>query len=152
MKDLLEAADFYERGARNSYGQDAYPHINAAFVNDLLADIGDRPEERKLYAKQERERILDGLTADGTWFNAATRAEAHFGLGDYNKATEEIKRVGAAGKPEPWNCPNCGQPMKLARVTPRVGGLPELHTFECRPCGVVLTDTAEDLSGRPNVQ
>ena len=49
-------------------------------------------------------------------------------------------------------CPNCGQPMKLARVTPRVGGLPELQTFECRPCSVVLTEAVEDLSARPNAR
>jgi transposase-like protein len=49
-------------------------------------------------------------------------------------------------------CPNCGQSMKLARVTPRVGGLPELQSFECRPCGVVFTEAVEDLSARPNAQ
>jgi hypothetical protein len=42
--------------------------------------------------------------------------------------------------------------MKLARVTPRVGGLPELHSFECRPCGVVLTEAVEDLSARPSAR
>jgi hypothetical protein len=40
--------------------------------------------------------------------------------------------------------------MKLARVTPRFGGLPELQTFECRPCGATLTEVADDLSARPN--
>jgi hypothetical protein len=40
--------------------------------------------------------------------------------------------------------------MKLARVTPRVGGLPELQTFECRPCGVTLTEAVEDLAARPD--
>jgi hypothetical protein len=40
--------------------------------------------------------------------------------------------------------------MRLARVTPRVGGLPELQTFECRPCGAALTEAVEDLSARPN--
>jgi transposase-like protein len=49
-------------------------------------------------------------------------------------------------------CPNCSQPMKLARITPRVGGLPELQSFECRPCGVVLTEAVDDLSARPNAQ
>jgi len=42
--------------------------------------------------------------------------------------------------------------MKLARVTPRVGGLPELHTFECRPCGVTSTEVTGDLSARPESQ
>lgn len=40
-------------------------------------------------------------------------------------------------------CPVCSQPMNLARVTPRVGGLPELQTFECRPCGAALTEAVE---------
>ena len=102
LEDLIQAAGFYERGAQNEFGVDAYPHVNAAFVNDLLAATGDQPEKRKLYAKQMRERILEGLAADGTWFNAATRAEAQFGLGEYDKATEEIKRVDAANKPAPW--------------------------------------------------
>ena len=50
------------------------------------------------------------------------------------------------------HCPNCGQPMKLALVTPRVGGLPELQTFECRPCSVAFTETVDDLSARPNAR
>jgi len=39
--------------------------------------------------------------------------------------------------------------MKLARITPRVGGLPELQTFECRPCGVTFTEAVEDRMARP---
>jgi hypothetical protein len=42
--------------------------------------------------------------------------------------------------------------MKLALVTPRVGGLPELQTFECRPCSVAFTETVDDLSARPNAR
>jgi hypothetical protein len=34
--------------------------------------------------------------------------------------------------------------MTLARVTPRLGGLPELQTFVCRPCGVTFTEAVED--------
>jgi transposase-like protein len=45
-------------------------------------------------------------------------------------------------------CPSCGKPMKLARVTPRFGGLPELQTFECRPCGSVATETVDEPSQR----
>lgn len=40
-------------------------------------------------------------------------------------------------------CPHCGQPMRLMRTVPRLGGLPELRTFECRPCGVCLTAAVE---------
>ncbi len=46
------------------------------------------------------------------------------------------------------HCASCGLPMKLARVTPRFGGLPELQTFECRPCGSVVTETINDLPQR----
>jgi hypothetical protein len=42
-------------------------------------------------------------------------------------------------------CLNCGQPMTLARVTPRLGGLPELQTFECRPCGAILTQSVDEI-------
>ncbi len=44
-------------------------------------------------------------------------------------------------------CPHCGQPMRLARTVPRLGGLPELHTFECRPCGISLTAAVERRDG-----
>ena len=47
-------------------------------------------------------------------------------------------------------CPNCSKPMRLARVTPRFGGLPELKTFECRPCGVTLTEAVENLPAQSN--
>lgn len=33
--------------------------------------------------------------------------------------------------------------MPLVRTLPRLGGLPELRTYECRPCGIVFTE-AED--------
>jgi transposase-like protein len=40
-------------------------------------------------------------------------------------------------------CPHCGQPMRLARIVPRLGGLPELRTYECRACGVSFTQAAQ---------
>ena len=36
-------------------------------------------------------------------------------------------------------CPSCAQPMRLIRKTLRFNGLPELYTFECRTCEVLLT-------------
>jgi predicted acylesterase/phospholipase RssA len=102
LKDLLQAAEFYERAAQNELGDDAYPHINAAFIEDLLAAAGDRPAERRERAKKLRERIQRDLPASGTWFNAATRAEALFGLGKYDEATEVLRHVGANTKRAPW--------------------------------------------------
>jgi TPR repeat protein len=102
LKDLVQAAEFYERAAKNELGDDAYPHINAAFLEDLLAAAGDRPAERRERAKKLRERILRDLAASGTWFNAATRAEAFFGLGKYAEATDVLRSVGADAKRAPW--------------------------------------------------
>jgi hypothetical protein len=42
--------------------------------------------------------------------------------------------------PEPPLCPNCAKPMILDRTWPRVGGLAEMHTFQCEPCNVVFTE------------
>jgi predicted acylesterase/phospholipase RssA len=102
LKDLVRAAEFYERAAKSELGDDAYPHINAAFIEDLLAAAGDRPAERRERAKKLRERIQKDLPVSGTWFNAATRAEALFGLGKYAEATEALRRVGADAKRAPW--------------------------------------------------
>jgi GcrA cell cycle regulator len=35
------------------------------------------------------------------------------------------------------HCPHCAQVMRLARITPRFGDLPDLYIFECRACGVL---------------
>ena len=102
LKDLVQAAEFYERATKNELGDDAYPHINAAFLEDLLAAAGDRPAERRERAKKLRERIQKDLPVSGTWFNAATRAEALFGLGKYAEATEALRRVEADAKRAPW--------------------------------------------------
>jgi hypothetical protein len=81
LKDLILAAEFYERGAQNDLGDDAYPHINAAFLEDLLAASGDRTDERRERAKGLRQRIIDELPVSGTWWNAATRARLCLDLG-----------------------------------------------------------------------
>lgn len=43
-------------------------------------------------------------------------------------------------------CPACGRPMRLVLVIPRFGSFPELHTYECRDCGVSLTEAAKDVA------
>ena len=37
-------------------------------------------------------------------------------------------------------CSRCAQPMHLVRRTPRFGGLPDLHTFECQRCEISHTE------------
>jgi hypothetical protein len=36
-------------------------------------------------------------------------------------------------------CPSCGAPMRFLRTVPAIGGLPEMQTFECRPCRLAVT-------------
>jgi hypothetical protein len=43
-------------------------------------------------------------------------------------------------KEELPDCPECGARMALVRITPKLGGLPELHTFRCEECGEVMTN------------
>lgn len=36
-------------------------------------------------------------------------------------------------------CPGCSEPMRFVRAIPRFAALPELRTYECKPCGVTYT-------------
>ncbi len=36
-------------------------------------------------------------------------------------------------------CPYCGGTMRLAAVTPGIGGRPTVRSFECRNCDAVTT-------------
>ena len=42
-------------------------------------------------------------------------------------------------EPENRSCRKCGGTMKLARIIPKLGGLPELQTFQCIDCEEVVT-------------
>jgi predicted acylesterase/phospholipase RssA len=129
LKDLIAAAAFYRRGAECDMGVDAYPHIMAAFVEDLLAAGGDRQEERSEYARQLRERIVRELPVLDTWWNRATYIEALFGLGRYRDATEVLKQIG--DKPESWQLrPMAEQLAYLAYLREeRPFDVAEIHTF-----------------------
>jgi len=102
VKDLMRAADFYTRGAANDLRADPYPHINAAFVDDLLAAAGVQPTERRQQARALRQRIVDELPEKGGWWHVATRAEALFGLGRYEEATRALAQVDKSEKRAPW--------------------------------------------------
>jgi predicted acylesterase/phospholipase RssA len=121
LKDLVKAAELYQRGAKCDMGDDAYPHINAAFVEDLLAAVGDRPRERRARARELRERIMKELKPSGTWFNAATRAEALFGLKKYEEATEVLRQVDPSTKRAPW---------ELRTMAEQLAQLAHIHAAE----------------------
>ena len=46
-------------------------------------------------------------------------------------------------------CPSCAAPMVLARTWPRVGGLAEMQTFECKRCTIVFTELVNGGSYAP---
>lgn len=105
--DLKRAASLYERGARRGLGSDAYCQINAAFLDELLASLGEDRDNRIKRALELRKRIVeelpqsDEVSADCRWWNAASRAEALFGLGRYEEATACIEGV-SSFTPSPW--------------------------------------------------
>jgi len=108
LPDLQASAELYERGARGPLGDDAYPHINAAFLEDMLAARGDDPAARRARAAAIRQRIVDELPRSGSWWNAASRAEALLGLGRYSDASAELKAV---PKPPLWKLETSARQM-----------------------------------------
>ncbi|MGA7415808.1 MAG: patatin-like phospholipase family protein [Bryobacteraceae bacterium] len=115
LDDLQRAAKLYERGAKGELGDDAYPHINSAFLADLLASAGDNPVDRQQRAKAMRQRITKELAPSGTWFNAATLAQAYFGLGQYQEAKDALATT--KEKPAPWQLQTTAQQFaQLAHI------------------------------------
>ena len=50
-------------------------------------------------------------------------------------------------------CPCCGKPMGFARtVSVSNASLSEMQTFECKPCGLVVTAEAARGSMRPLIK
>ena len=46
-------------------------------------------------------------------------------------------------------CPSCAQIMRVARITSRFGGLPDVYTFECRVFGLTHIEAAIVALGNP---
>ena len=105
-EDLQLAAEYYRRGALGPVGDDGYAQINAAFMQDLLAHASGAEVRTLQEARLIREKILrdlpplDSVKEDKQWWNAATRAEALFGLERYDDAAEAIRT--APKRPEIW--------------------------------------------------
>jgi len=99
-EDLQRAAEFYRRGMPEQMEEDGYAHINAAFMQDLLGHAFSLSTGAIEEARRIRELILTELPAladvkdeGNKWCNAATRAEALFGLKRYKEAVSAIKAV-----------------------------------------------------------
>lgn len=100
FEDLQRAAEYYRRAMPSKIGEDGYAHINAAFMQDLLGHASMEGAKAVAEARQIRETILRDLPAldqvrdeQKKWWNAATRAEALFGLKRYQEAAAAIAAV-----------------------------------------------------------
>jgi predicted acylesterase/phospholipase RssA len=94
VTDLTRSCEMYTRGAKGPVGDDGYAHINAAFVEDLLAALGDDSKARRARADALRLRLLAELPDPGNEWTLSTRAEALVGLGRYQEATEAVRKIG----------------------------------------------------------
>jgi predicted acylesterase/phospholipase RssA len=112
-EDLQRAADYYRRGALGPVGEDGYAQINAAFMQDLLAHASGAETPNQQEANLIRQKILDELPPldkvkeENQWWNAATRAEALFGLGRYSEAAAALKA--SPKRPEIWRLQTTAQ-------------------------------------------
>jgi predicted acylesterase/phospholipase RssA len=135
VEDLRRAARLYERAALGPLGQDGYAQINAAFMDDLLASVGDHPEVRTRRAQAIRERLVnelprpEALPPSDSWFNNATRAEALFGLRRYDEATRVLGESRATA--DPWERQTMARQIAtLAHLqTERPLDVPEIRAF-----------------------
>ena len=62
-----------------------------------------------------------------------------------------LKQHKMDGKGE-WgpDCPSCGRPMRFCKAVPRVASLPELRTYNCKSCGMTVTEAEEPRERRDN--
>lgn len=97
---LQDSLEYYRRGYEKGIENDnGYTAINMAFLIDLklfLQKINQKSEESRTIRTCVRDYLLgqekQGKAKDDWWWHS-TIAEAHFGLGEYEEATERIKRV-----------------------------------------------------------
>lgn len=112
-EDLRRSAQFYRRGSKGPVGDDGYAHINAAFMQDLLGHASGAEAEARREALLMRERILreltpfDNVAPECQWWNAATRAEALFGLQRYKEAAAAITAI--VTRPHTWQLQTTAQ-------------------------------------------
>lgn len=116
FEDLQRAAEYYRRGMPSKIGEDGYAHINAAFMQDLLGHASIEGATAIEEARQIRETILRELPAldqvkdeKKQWWNAATRAEALFGLKRYQEAAAAIAAV--TKRPALWQMQSAVQQL-----------------------------------------
>ncbi|HYJ88286.1 MAG TPA: patatin-like phospholipase family protein [Pyrinomonadaceae bacterium] len=139
-QNLERSLFYYLRGYEQGVAKDqGYTGINAAFVLDRLASLegteaekasksSSAAEQRRERARAIRQDIVDqvgSLIGDPShewvadqWWYYATLAEAHFGLQNYDEATQWIRDgQSAAGQIFEWELETCARQLAtLARL------------------------------------
>lgn len=156
--DLERSLFYYRRGYEQGPESDqGYTGINAAFVLDVLASLEEREAKtagtaskvagaRRNDARQIREALVTTLPPllekpDSGWLNAwwfyVTVAEAHFGLGQYEEASDWLKRGAALGKIPDWEYQSTATQLgALARL--EAGERRSAEEFEKSAAGQIL--------------
>ena len=70
--------------------------------------------------------------------NTQPGGKAHTGLMDQPATSPDVPL-----------CPSCTRLMMLARTWPRVGGVAEMHTYQCQPCNVAFTEVVTGAGAIP---
>jgi predicted acylesterase/phospholipase RssA len=134
-RDLERSAAYYTKGFEQGAAQDqGYTGINAAFVLDQLAELEEADarstgqealsaKQRRQRAEQIRKNILANVpeppqeTRSKTlYWELATLAEAHFGLGEFADASRLLMRAAAIDVPDWQKETTARQLASLSRV------------------------------------
>ncbi len=147
---LERSLSYYQRHCEESIVADpkqipGYTAINAAFVLDLLAGLEEEAGTEEQWqtesvkarhdrAAELRRKIIEVLTAPALkdapfaqdWWMQVTLAQAHFGLGEYEKAGEWFQRALAIGGGSDWQYQSTVEQFaKLAQLRQKSLDTPE---------------------------
>jgi predicted acylesterase/phospholipase RssA len=100
LRDLRRSLIYYEQAIDQGLGEDAYPHINAAYLYDRLAAAGFDVQANRARARGLREQVIQNLSPSHQWWNIATRVEAYVGLGRLHDAAKVL--TGTTRRPDLW--------------------------------------------------
>jgi predicted acylesterase/phospholipase RssA len=134
-RDLERSAAYYARGFKQGVAQDqGYTGINAAFVLDQLAELEEADarstgqeapstKQRRQQANEIRKNILANVPeppeegkSKTLYWELATLAEAHFGLGEFADASRLLRRAVAINVPDWQKEATARQLANLSRV------------------------------------
>jgi predicted acylesterase/phospholipase RssA len=126
---LDDSLRHYARGHSRGLDHDGYAGINTAYLIDLLTSLDPEPELEPLVAERKRRfesaadirRQVIGKLAEWEnkqWWHYATLAEAHLGLGDLEKAVEDLRAGMETPPPIGELTTTIQQLADLARIQP----------------------------------